>query len=874
MTRSMKHDGAQLASVKENGPADNGVPGPLRPVHLRSLERSTDTDGDGLGLDVDAALAEMAEEFSLRTLGGETVDVDQLVAAHPEQADAFQKILPILRELAQSEPTDISGGSANETDKLGPTQGKVFADFHIIREIGRGGMGVVYEALQAALRRTVALKILPLAAAMDPKARQRFQLEAQVAGLLQHPHIVPVHAVGSVGEVPYFAMQYIEGGSLAWLITELRGLAERGGDHTVIPSSGDSPSALALGLLTGRFSPSGRESADGDRQHPVSASETDKPGPQAPPSIRGRAYLRTVARLGIQAAEALDHAHDQGIVHRDVKPANLLLDRHGDLWVADFGMADVQGDAGLTLTGDLPGTLRYMSPEQAAGKRAMVDRRTDIYSLGATVYELLTLQPAIVGSDRAEIIRRIAEAEPEPIRRLNPAVPVDLATIVSKALSKEPAKRYETALQLADDLGRFLEGRPIAARPVGPVARSWRWCRRKPVQASLAAGLVLALFVGFAGITWNWWKAQAAEQRALIQAAHAAAAANDAQIQAANAAAAEKDARAQSAKADAINRFLIDKLLLQAAPEHNPGARDISLRAAIDRVSGEVGSTFREQPRIEAAIRLALGQTYHELGEYAQSEAHLHAAHDILLREPGDSGLDRLRAMIEEGHILDHLGRLEESERFLTQAEEESRRTLGVSHDLSLLAGRYLATLMKNQDKVEQAESLLRRLLDDTRRLRGPMHTEALQTMNDLAVLLQKRKRYAESEPIFRECLRLKRETQGPEHPDTLTTMSNLGSVLNELDRGDEAEAILLKCTEIRRRVLGQEHPATLRTLRILGDSLRKRGRLDEAESFLRTCLEAQRRILGPAHRDTNITQHVIDAVALDRSRDHQARKP
>ena len=454
---------------------------------------------------------------------------------------------------------------------------------------------------------------------MDPKALQRFQLEAQVAGLLQHPHIVPVHAVGTVDQVPYFAMQFIEGGSLAGLIAELRGLVERGADHVVSPSSGDSPSALALGLLTGRFAPLGPRVGSPAPRH--RGDQSGEPtirrivGPPRPPSggptsrscpatrrhpptfgtprattIDSRhRFHRTVARLGIQTAQALGYAHDQGIVHRDVKPANLLLDRRGDLWVADFGMADVQGDAGLTMTGDLPGTLRYMSPEQAAGKRALIDRRTDIYSLGATLYELLTLQPAIVGSDRAEIIRRIAEEEPEPVRRLNPAVPVDLATIVTKALSKEPSRRYETAWQLADDLERFLDGRPIAARPVGPLARTWRWCQRKPVQASLAAGLVLALVVGVTGITWNWWKAQAAEQRAPTQAA--------------NAGPPKRKPAGQSAKADAINGFLIDKLLGQASPNNNPGANRVTLREALDRAAAEVGSSFQDQPEIEAAIR-------------------------------------------------------------------------------------------------------------------------------------------------------------------------------------------------------------------------------------------------------------------------------
>ncbi len=470
------------------------------------------------------------------------------------------------------------------------------------------------------------------------------------------------------------------------------------------------------------------------------------------------------------------------------------------------------------------------------------------------------MQPAVIGSDRAEIIRRITDEEPESVQRLNPAVPTDLATIVAKSLSKDPSNRYPTAWHLADDLSRFLDGRPITARPVGSLARSWRWCRRKPAQASLAASLVLALAVGFTGITWNWWKAQAAEQRALAQAA--------------NAAAAEREARSQSAKADAINRFLIDKLLLLAAPEHNPGGRNVSLREAIDHAAETVGSTFRDQPQIEAALRLALGQTYHELGEYAKSEQHLRVAHDILTHERDDNGLDSLKALIEEGHILDHLGRLQEAEQFLTSAERETSRLLGTSHDLSLMAGRYLASLLQHQGHIDEAERRLRRLSDDSARFRGRKHTEALQIMNDLAVLLRDKQRYAESEPIFRECLRLKREIQGPEHPDTLTTLANLGSVLSALHRTQEAELLLRQCDEIRRRVLGQEHPATLRTTRILGDLLHKSGRSEEARQLLEPCLATQERILGPTHRDTASTRLILDSLLKDRIAQRGSVKP
>jgi serine/threonine-protein kinase len=265
-----------------------------------------------------------------------------------------------------------------------------------------------------------------------------------------------------------------------------------------------------------------------------------------------RAYLRTVGRFGIQAAEALGYAHDQGVIHRDIKPANLLLDLHGDLWVADFGMAEVQGHAGLSLTGDLPGTLRYMSPEQALGKRALVDRRTGLYSLGATLYELLTLRPAIDGSDRQEILRQIAEQEPAPIRRLNPTVPIDLANIIAKSMSKDPASRYESAHHFAEDLGRFLDGRPISARPIGPLARSWRWCRRKPIQATLAISLALALALGFAGILWNWREAVRQKRKAIHQKELLLVA--------------EGEASRQAARADAINRFLIEGLLVHAEP--------------------------------------------------------------------------------------------------------------------------------------------------------------------------------------------------------------------------------------------------------------------------------------------------------------------
>jgi tetratricopeptide (TPR) repeat protein len=600
---------------------------------------------------------------------------------------------------------------------------------------------------------------------------------------------------------------------------------------------------------------------------------------KAAASIRDSAYFRSVARVGIQAAEALGYAHDQGIIHRDIKPANLLLDRRGDLWVADFGMADVQGDAGLTLSSDLPGTLRYMSPEQATGQRALVDRRTDIYSLGATLYELLTLRPAVAGSDKAGIIRRIVEEEPVPIRRLNPAVPLDLATIVTKALSKSPASRYETCLKLADDLDRFLEGRPIAARPVGPLLRSWRWCVRKPVQAGLAAALGLAVVGGFFGITWNWREAvrqerEAVRQKGLLEISQSRAAASEAHALtlAAEAERSKQKALTLAAKADAINTFLIDKLLRQAAPENNPAAKKVTLLEVLDRAGAEVGTSFGAQPEVEAAIRLAIGQTYHDLGDYRKSVTHFRAAYDIHRQQADESGEGKFKGMSGLGHNLAHLGRLEEAEPLLVDAAEQTGRLLGPTHQLCLEARSYLAILRQRQGRARDAEELDRQLIDDYRLVRGPKDPSTLSAINNLGTLLVQERKFDEAERLFRECLAIRREVRGAGKPGTVLGLYNLAYVLSELGRLEEAEKLLREGFESSRTVLGPDHPTTLMMMSELGALLSKLGRLDDAEKLLRPCLEAQRRVLEPSDHEGRHTAERLEAVVKARSRTFEAR--
>jgi tetratricopeptide (TPR) repeat protein len=405
---------------------------------------------------------------------------EQFLEHHPQLADDLDACLAALRFIgrAAEAPRALAAGAAAEPLPEAPP-GQL-GDYRLVREVGRGGMGVVYEAEQVSLGRRVALKVLPFAATLDPRQLQRFQNEARAAAALDHPHIVHVHAVGCERAVHFYAMQFIDGQTLAALIADRRRAAGRP------PAPADQPTAPQLPEAAGPAPDTAPRAALSTERGPLDS-----------------AYFRRVAELGIQAAEALDHAHQLGVVHRDVKPANLLVDGRGSLWVTDFGLAHVQSDARLTMTGDLLGTLRYMSPEQALAQRVVVDHRTDVYSLGATLYELLTLEPAFSGGDRKELLRQIAFEEPRPARRWHKGIPAELETIVQKAMEKNPADRYATARELADDLGRYLADEPIRARPPGRVRRLRKWGRRHPALVAGAATLLLAvLFLGGA-VLWR-----------------------------------------------------------------------------------------------------------------------------------------------------------------------------------------------------------------------------------------------------------------------------------------------------------------------------------------------------------------------------------
>ncbi len=424
---------------------------------LSRCHRSRGMRTPGSGSDPDsepgcASSVEALEHYLAALQEGHRPSREAFMAEHPDLSDDLARCLDVLEFIQSAAGGATPGPQSSPSDDALPPD-TILGDYRLIREAGRGGMGIVYEAEQVPLARRVALKVLPFVAALDAKLVQRFRIEAQLAAQLNHPHIVPVYAVGSERGFHYYAMRFIEGQSLAAVIRERQRL--------------------------------------------------ERPSVEPPSAPRARIFARAVASIGLQAAEALEHAHSLGVLHRDIKPGNLLLDETGSLWVADFGLARLRDDPGPTQTGDLLGTLRYMSPEQVLARRGVVDQRSDVYSLGVSLYEALTLRPAFDGKDQQALLQQVLFDEPTPPRRIDPTIPKALETVILKAMTKEPAGRYATSAEFADDLGRFLADTPVLARPQSVVDRTVKWARRHrtPMMAA-ATALVLALTVASA-LLWH-----------------------------------------------------------------------------------------------------------------------------------------------------------------------------------------------------------------------------------------------------------------------------------------------------------------------------------------------------------------------------------
>ncbi len=719
-------------------------------------DRTLDSADDGSD---DPRLMAAMQEYMAALDAGKRINRRELIGRHPDIAAELSACLQGLAFVhgATDQLADAGGGpppsvldaaaAGPRTDGLGddapgaspaPTvglNGTPLGDFRLLREIGRGGMGVVYEATQLSLGRRVAVKVLPMAAALDARRLQRFRNEAQAAAGLHHTNIVPVYAVGSDRSTHFYAMQLIDGRSLAEVIRELR-QAEAGARRRSVlgrrlldqpdPTPADPATASLATTAADRTvalatAPAAAAAASPSTVSPSSAWS----GPRAADPFstlhggRRSEYFRTVARLGVQAAEALDYAHGLGIIHRDVKPANLMVDGRGNLWVTDFGLAQMQGDNGLTQTGDMVGTFRYMSPEQAGGgpgrlgtgrrhrrrrdadadssgdgvPEIVLDPRTDVYSLGVTLYELLTLQAALPGKTRDDLMVQLAVIDPRPARAIDRAIPVELQTVLAKAYAKDPADRYATAHAFADDLRRFLADEPIHARPPTVWDHAAKWTRRHR-SVALSAIVILTLAAGGLGASTivvgaERVRAQAGEASARTQAAQAAHA-RDAADAARREAQAERDEAGrnyvQARRAiDELTRVADDlpnipatadtrRVLLQTARDYyqqfatagvrDPASLQASQRRAESLLAELVATDQRYRVRYDIGL-LRLPPVRQDLGLTA---AEADAAQDLAdrmggpgpdadARKPGSESADRLRASLAS--VLTRPGQLD-----------------------------------------------------------------------------------------------------------------------------------------------------------------------------------------------------------------------
>ena len=736
--------------------------GALAGVHSGSSSEIASADAP-----VADRLLDLLERWEVRYRCGEDASPESLGATEPA-------LLGPLRELIRKQKRLYAGlhvAKSPEDDDRGANESlPSFPDHETLREIGRGGMGVVYQARDMRLGRFVAIKTITEFQPASPTQLARFLGEARAAARLLHPNIIAIHAVGEHHARPYLSLEYAPGGDL---------------------------------------------------KQQIAAK------PMAP---------RQAAGLVETLALAVHAAHKAGIVHRDLKPSNILLSAERVPKVADFGLAKLLGnDSDRTQSGQVIGTPSYMAPEQAEGHSKNVGPAVDLYALGAILYEALTGRPPFLGESQLETLKMVTTTEVVPPRRLRPDVPRDLETICLKCLEKDPRKRYASAEALACDLRRFLGDRPIVARRATRPERILRWCRRNPSAAAALAILVVGTAVGTS------------------QAVRATSAEHAARRAAANTRTEKNRAESEAEIAKAVNEFLNKDLLAQASafnqssPDKKPDP-DLKVRTALDRAAATVGEKFVGKPLIEASIRHTIGETYLNLGLYAQALEHLQLALKLRRESLGDEHPDTLLSKQSIGALYMADGKLSEAEPFLLDAMQGLRNVRGPLHPETLKAIHGVAQLYFYQDKLPDAERLFIEVRDGYLRTRRADPAEAIEVTNSLAMVCVRQKKFEEAEKLLVDVIDQMRNQKGAEHPDSLTAMQNLADVYEARHRRDKMGPLLERVVDLETRSLGRDHPNTLTSAVKLGGFYAYKREFDKAEALLVPALEGCRAKLDAKH--------------------------
>jgi len=811
---------------------------------------------------------QLAASFLARFRAGERPSLTEIAAAHPELADEIRALFPALLELEQAgSAIGPEPGPAAPRASGGGLPLESLGDYRIIREVGRGGMGVVYEAVQESLGRHVALKVFAPWARAGPKQIERFRREACAAARLHHTNIVPVFGVGEHSSHHYYAMQFIQGQGLDRILEELRRLRLAPEPAGAGPPDPTAPALLAASvahsLLTGRFATRAsvggtattvKETYAGEFERAEAPRAPAATGPSTDASIWASqtftSYARTIARVGLQVADALAHAHGQGILHRDIKPSNLLLDIEGNVWVTDFGLAKDADADGLTDPGNVVGTVRYMAPERFRGHS---DPESDVYGLGVTLYELLTLRPAFDESDRARLIDHILHASPPPPRSLDPRIPRDLETIVLKAMAQHPADRYSSARALAEDLGRFRDDRTILARRSSASERLWRWCKRNPALTALG-GLAATLTTAIAIISTvaAFWLGQS-RNKALENLGRAWTAEAQARAEA-------EHARRSAAESEAVRKFLEDDLLSAARPEGQEGGlgKHATIRQAVDAARPRIASAFQHEPVIEAAVRNTLGLTYLYLGEPDEAIHQHERARALREDKLGPDHPETLTTRNNLALAYQEVGRTAEAIKLFEATLKQRESKLGPDHPDTLTSRNNLAAIYhaagRNDDAIKMQEATLK----ERESKLGPDDPNTLISRTNLANAYRAAGRTDDAIKMHEATLKLFEAKLGPDHPDTLNSRNSLAVAYRADNRTDDAIKMHEATLKLFESKLGPDHPDTLINRTNLANAYRAAGRTDDAIKMHEATLKLFESKLGPDHRNTLITRNSL----------------
>ena len=837
-----------------------------------------------LNADQKQRLTEQLDRYLRALEEGESVDPDEIAAQIPDMKEVFEVYLGKLNALYGV----AVGFQDSQRPEHHPADRRVdnsptLGDFTLLHEIGRGGMGVVYEAHQESLDRRVAIKLLSMSSILDTRQIARFRNEAHAAGLLHHPNIVPVHSVGSQRGVHYYAMQLIDGTSMdAWI------RSERGSEPTLdVPKSGN------------RFA---HDHSRRSPQRPGIDAGSDSGGHQTSRDRDAQSCdWKSIVRWAIDIADALHCTHEAGVVHRDVKPSNLLLDRSGKMWITDFGLARCQSNHSLTISGDMVGTMRYMSPEQASGKSEAVDHRTDIYSLGATLFEMLTLRSAVIGDNGADLLRAIENDDPPRLRDFLPHVPRDLGVVLQKAMAKRRDDRYESAKQFADDLRAVVDGLPTAAKPLSTASWIGRWMMRHRRAVTAGATVILAAFVWLLVssviIHQKMQDTKFAQERhdLLLRKGHMTVDQLGSQV---------AEQLASIPGAESIRQSLLHKTLAYYEEFSATAVGDPALDAELAKTQSRIGTLIKElkssaeaiphyqrsadlfsplvaegnsETRLEAAANYNhLGLAFADVGNTDQAFACYQQAlaiqRELVAEIPGD-----VRYATQLAVTSNNLGMLLRE----TGDTETAGAVLGdaVAHLASLaeenrgneLAARGLSAALANlgsltvQTDPERSVELLKRAI--RHRLESIRHSsnrlkasaELASIYNSLGSAQLRMDRFSESEKSYTAAIRLLRHLSGiapivDEYQDDLAmSLNNLAIVLQRLDRNTDAQTVATEAVEIQESRIRAGRRAAEDYKRLgamkhnLATALIALRRYGDAEALLQSAIEQQRAALAAA---------------------------